>query len=85
MKLTERDMNQSKNRSMSQNKPNFLRVEALEYRNSGSSEETHWKLEKLTTSESEAKEMLKNSIHQLRVVECTANGRIVVDSNREAA
>lgn len=65
-----------------QNKPNFLRIEALTYRNRGESEETVWKLIHLTTSEMEARAMLAKSDYFLRVVECTSkHGRLVVDSN----
>lgn len=64
-------------------KPNFLRVEIMEYRNRGitESEEVCWKLHHISASEVEVKRMLQTSDYFLRVVECTKNGRIVVDSN----
>lgn len=62
-------------------KPNFLRVEVMTYRNNAPSEETCWKLFDITVSESEARRILAEENYLLRVVECTNRGRIVVDKN----
>lgn len=70
--------------SSSMSKPNFLRVEVLQYRNRGESEETCWKLHLLTTSAVEARRTIVQSDYFMRVVECTGRGRLIVDSNNPA-
>jgi hypothetical protein len=61
--------------------PNFLRVEVMTYAKNQPSDMICWKLQEVTTSEDRARQLLRESNYNLRVVECCSHRRVVVDSN----
>ncbi len=61
--------------------PNFLRVEVMSYAKKQPSDMICWKLLETTTSEERARQLLRESNYNLRVVECCSHRRVVVDSN----